>query len=79
MSTKLQRKNKLQWKFKIPHKQKGEIIINSKWHLYISIAKSIIRILSCLISLVSGKFEYLAIGLGIAEGLGILEELKDER
>jgi hypothetical protein len=53
--------------------------MNSKWHLYISIIKSVIRILSCIISVVSGKFEYLAIGLGIAEGLGILEELKDER
>lgn len=53
--------------------------MNSKWHLYISIIKSVIRILSCIISVVTKKFEYLAIGLGIAEGLGILEELKDDR
>jgi hypothetical protein len=53
--------------------------MNSKWHLYISIIKSVIRILSCIISVIVGKFEYLAIGLGIAEGLGILEELKDKR
>lgn len=53
--------------------------MNSKWHLYISVVKSIIRIASCVISVFAHKFEYLAIGLGIAEGLGILEEIKDER
>jgi hypothetical protein len=53
--------------------------MNSKWHLYISIVKSVIRILACVVSVIAGKFEYLAIGLGIAEGLGILEELKDNR
>jgi hypothetical protein len=53
--------------------------MNSLWHLYISVAKSIIRILSCFISVIFGRFEYLAIGFGIAEVLGILEEVKDER
>jgi hypothetical protein len=53
--------------------------MNSKWHLWISIIKSIIRILSCIVSIVTKKFSILAIGFGLAEGLGILEEVKDER
>ena len=53
--------------------------MNSRWHLYISLVKSTIRILSCIISILTKKFTFLAIGFGLAEGLGILEELKDER
>lgn len=53
--------------------------MNSQWHLYISFAKSIIRILSCVASLFTRDFGYLAAGFIVAEVLGILEELKDER
>jgi len=53
--------------------------MNSRWHLYISLIKSIIRILACIIAVVCKSFKFLAIGFGLAEGLGILEELKDER
>lgn len=53
--------------------------MNSAWHLYISVAKSIIRIVSCIVSLVDGRFEWFAIGFVLAELLGILEEIGDKR
>jgi hypothetical protein len=57
---------------------KGENM-NSKWHLYISVAKSIIRILACIMAIKTNSLWDLAIGFGITEGLGILEEIKDNR
>ncbi len=53
--------------------------MNSRWHLYISLIKSTIRILACIVSIMTKNFTILAIGFGLAEGLGILEEIKDER
>jgi len=53
--------------------------MNSKWHLYISIAKSVIRIAGCILSVIYNQWTILALGLGVAEVLGILEEVKDNR
>ena len=53
--------------------------MNSKWHLYISITKSIIRIIACLLTLINKNIGVLAIGFLIAEMLGVLEEIKDNR
>ena len=55
------------------------VYVNSKGHLYISLAKSIIRIGSAILSLVFGRFEILAIGFTVAEVGGILEEVFDKR
>jgi len=53
--------------------------MNSKWHLYISLAKSIIRIAGCAISIIYNQWIILVFGIGLAELLGILEEIKDDR
>lgn len=53
--------------------------MNSKGHLFISITKSSLRILSCVIAIMIGSFEPLVIGFGGAELFGILEELVDKR
>lgn len=53
--------------------------MNSKWHLYISFAKSLIRIAGCLLAIIYKQWDILAYGLLIAELLGILEELGDKR
>jgi hypothetical protein len=57
--------------------------MNSKWHAYVSFAKSGIRMVSCIgaIALVEPQqaILVLATGLLIAECLGIIEEIKDER
>lgn len=53
--------------------------MNSKGHLYISLAKSLIRIGSAVASIWIGRFEILAIGFAIAEIGGILEEVFDKR
>ena len=53
--------------------------MNSKWHLYISILKSIIRIGSVIIAIILNNWILLAIGLVIAEILGIAEDLNDDR
>lgn len=53
--------------------------MNSKWHFYISISKSFIRIMGCLFSIQYNSLIILACCLGLAELLGILEEIKDER
>lgn len=53
--------------------------MNSKWHLYISVTKSVIRILACVVAVKTNSIWDLAIGFAIAEGLGILEEIKDNR
>ena len=53
--------------------------MNSKGHLFISVSKSIVRIGSCVWSLISGKVTPLAVGFLGAEVLGILEELVDKR
>ena len=53
--------------------------MNSKGHLIISAVKSSIRIVSCVCSLAKHSLSILAGGLLVAELLGIVEELVDNR
>lgn len=53
--------------------------MNSKWHLYTSLAKSFIRIVGCVLSLQYSQPKILAISFGVAELLGVFEELGDKR
>ena len=53
--------------------------MNSKWHLGISILKSTIRIIGCIISMCHSSVKALAVSFLGAEILGILEELGDRR
>jgi len=53
--------------------------MNSKGHLIISSIKSAVRILSCILSIRRNSVISLAAGLLVAECLGILEELVDNR
>ena len=48
-------------------------------HFNISLVKSIIRILSCFLAMVSSSVFALAAGFAIAEVLGIMEEVYDKR
>ena len=47
----------------------------SKKHFYISLVKSAIRIAGCVVALATGSWGWLAVGLLVAEILGIVEEL----
>lgn len=53
--------------------------MNSKGHLYISLAKSAIRMVGGIVSLVTKNITPVAIGIIVAEVGGILEELVDKR
>lgn len=53
--------------------------MNSKGHLYVSIAKSILRILGCVLSIVKARLDFICILFLLAEILGILEEIVDKR
>jgi hypothetical protein len=53
--------------------------MNSKWHMYISFIKSFVRIAGCGLSIIFSNWLILAIGLGLAELLGVLEEIGDKR
>ena len=53
--------------------------MNSFVHLFVSIAKSVMRIVACGWSIYGGEIMPLAIGLLAAEVLGIVEELVDKR
>lgn len=53
--------------------------MNSKGHLYISLAKSAIRVIGGIITLVTCSVIPLAVGVAVAEAGGVLEELVDER
>ena len=53
--------------------------MGSKGHFFISVIKSSIRIASCLVSIRFNDFVILAVGLAVAESLGIAEELVDKR
>lgn len=53
--------------------------MNSLGHFLISLVKSILRIGACVWTVVSKDVAVLAIGFGIAELLGILEEVVDKR
>jgi len=47
----------------------------SKKHFYISLVKSATRIVGCVVALATGSWGWLAVGLLVAEVLGIVEEL----
>ena len=54
--------------------------MKSKWHAYISFAKSGIRIIGCLVALfASHSIMDIAIAFLLAELLGIAEEIGDKR
>lgn len=53
--------------------------MNSKGHLYISLGKSVIRVLGGIVALFNESVIPLAIGIIIAEVGGVMEELVDER
>lgn len=53
--------------------------MNSKGYLFISLAKSGIRIIGGCLSVAYSSINLLAISIVLAEGLGILEELVDKR
>jgi hypothetical protein len=58
---------------------KGIIKMNSLGHLIISLVKSLIRLLSCGISVINKSVMPIAIGFALAELLGIMEEAVDKR
>lgn len=53
--------------------------MNSKGHLIISLAKSVIRVVGGVVTLVTGSIVPLAVGIIVAEFGGVLEELVDKR
>ena len=53
--------------------------MNSKGHLIISLAKSVIRIAGGVITLITGSVVPLAVSVTVAEIGGILEEIVDKR
>lgn len=53
--------------------------MNSKGHLYISFAKSIIRVFGGIVAFTTNTIKPLAISIVMAEIGGILEELVDQR
>lgn len=53
--------------------------MNSKGHLFISLGKSVIRVVGGIVALINGLIIPLAIGVIVAEIGGVLEELVDQR
>lgn len=53
--------------------------MNSKGHLFISLAKSTIRVIGGIVTLVNGSIIPLAVGIVVAEIGGVLEEVVDKR
>lgn len=53
--------------------------MNSKFHLWVSVLKSTVRIVGCIGTLKTGNVWYMALMFLFAEYLGILEELGDKR
>lgn len=53
--------------------------MNSKGHLFISLGKSVIRVIGGIMTLITGSINPLAVGVIIAEIGGVLEELVDQR
>ena len=53
--------------------------MNSKGHLIISLAKSVIRVVGGVITLSTGSIVPLAMGIIVAEVGGVLEEIVDKR
>lgn len=53
--------------------------MNSKWHFVVSNIKSTVRIIGCIIAILTKSIGLFATFFLIAEVLGILEELGDKR
>ena len=53
--------------------------MNSKGHLFISLAKSVIRVVGGVVTLINGSVIPLAIGIILVEIGGVAEELVDKR
>lgn len=53
--------------------------MNSKWHLYLSLIKSVVRTIGCMSALILGDWKLVAVGMGMAEVCGFLEEFGDKR
>ena len=53
--------------------------MNSKGHLLISLAKSAIRVVGGILTLIEGDVAPVVIGIIVAEIGGVLEELVDKR
>lgn len=53
--------------------------MNSKGHLFISLAKSAIRVVGGIVTFITGSVIPLARGIIVAEAGGVLEELVDKR
>ncbi len=53
--------------------------MNSKGHLFISLAKSAVRVVGGIVTLVKRSIIPLAVGVIVAEVGGVLEELVDQR
>ncbi len=54
-------------------------ILNSKWHFFLSIAKSILRLMGCAEFFRTGNIGFFVALFALAELLGITEELGDKR
>ena len=52
--------------------------MNSKWHFYTSLIKSLIRAAGCLLAVLSKRWEVMATTFLIAEILGVLEDKRRE-
>jgi len=46
-----------------------------KFHFYISLVKSVVRITGCVVALATASWGWLALGFLVGEVLGIVEEL----
>lgn len=53
--------------------------MGDKGHFLISMAKSLIRLVGCLVTVITGNVITLAASLGLAELLGVAEEFADKR
>ena len=57
----------------------GVVLMNSKGHLFCSVAKSAMRIISCIVTLYVKDINVMVLGFLGAEVLGVAEELFDKR
>lgn len=53
--------------------------MNSKKHFYVSFAKSVVRGLGCILCVLCDQIYILPLALLVAEILGVVEEIVDER
>ncbi len=47
----------------------------SKGHFYVSLVKSVVRLVGCVVAIYTGSVIMLAIFLAVAELIGVVEEL----